>query len=113
LRHVVDRVSAQPALLAVLPVQVFQLLDAALKRRGRAIAVRLFAGPNFAFSVERLELAGPCVLPREIHPPNPRPEATVCAVTRGNIAELAATAFIALLVVFAVDSNNGVQKRTV
>jgi hypothetical protein len=48
-----------------------------------------------------------------MHPPNPRPEATVCAVTRGNIAELAATAFIALLVVFAVASNNGIQRRTV
>jgi hypothetical protein len=45
-----------------------------------------------------------------MHPPNP--EATVCAVTWGNIAELAATAFIALVVVFAVASNNGIQRRT-
>src|SRR5437016_8886002 len=35
--------------------------------------------------------------PREIRPPNPRSKATVCAVTTGNIAELAA--LIALLVV--------------
>ena len=31
----------------------------------------------------------------------------------GNIAALAATAFIALLVVFAVDSNNRIWRRTV
>ncbi len=41
----------------------------------------------------------PYVFYREIHPPTPRSEATVCAVTRGNIAELAPTAFVALLVV--------------
>ena len=38
-------------------------------------------------------------LHREIRPPTPRSEATVCAVTKGNIAELAASAFVALLVV--------------
>jgi hypothetical protein len=32
------------------------------------------------------------VLPREMRPPKPRPEATVCTMTRGNIAELIATA---------------------
>jgi hypothetical protein len=36
---------------------------------------------------------------RDIPPPTPRSEATVCAVTGGNIAELAATAFVALLIV--------------
>lgn len=41
-----------------------------------------------------------CHVPRrEIRPPTPRSEATVYAVTRGNIAELAATAFVALLLV--------------
>jgi len=50
---------------------------------------------------------------RKIHPPNPRAETTVCAVTRGNIAELAATAFVALLVRFAVGSNNRIQRSTV
>jgi hypothetical protein len=48
-----------------------------------------------------------------MHAPNPQPEAAVCAVTRGNIRKLAATAFIALIVVFAVASNNGIQRRTV
>ena len=36
---------------------------------------------------------------RDVPPPTPRSEATVCAVTGGNIAELAATAFVALLIV--------------
>jgi hypothetical protein len=36
---------------------------------------------------------------RDIPPPTPRSEATVCAVTGGNIAELAATAFVAPLIV--------------
>jgi len=35
---------------------------------------------------------------REIRPPTPHSEATVCAVTKGNIAELAATALVALLI---------------
>ena len=48
---------------------------------------------------QRLELCPPRVLHREIRPPTPRSEATVCAVTKGNIAELAASAFVALLVV--------------
>ena len=34
-----------------------------------------------------------------IRPPTPRSKATICAVTRGNIAELAATTFVALLIV--------------
>jgi hypothetical protein len=34
----------------------------------------------------------------EIRPPTPRSEATVCAVTRGNITELAATTFVALFI---------------
>jgi hypothetical protein len=42
-------------------------------------------------------------LPRKIHPPNLLPKGTVCAAIRG----LAATAFIAPPIVFAVDSNNG------
>jgi hypothetical protein len=55
--------------------------------------------PNFAFDFERLEPCPPSVLHREIRPPTPRSEATVCAVTRGNIREPAATAFVALLIV--------------
>lgn len=47
-----------------------------------------------------------------MHAPNPQPEAAVCAVTRGNIRKLAATAFIALIVVFAVASNNGIKDET-
>lgn len=39
-------------------------------------------------------------------PPTPRSEATVCAVTKGNIAELAAKAFVALIVVFAVERSD-------
>ena len=35
----------------------------------------------------------------DIRPPTPRSEATVCAVTIGNIVELAASGFVALLVV--------------
>jgi hypothetical protein len=46
---------------------------------------------------------------RDIPPPTPRSEATVCAVTGGNIAELAATAFVALLIVL----NDRIQRRTV
>ena len=55
--------------------------------------------PNFAFDFERLEPCPPSILHREIRPPTPRSEATLCAVTRGNIAELAATAFVPLLIV--------------
>jgi hypothetical protein len=33
-----------------------------------------------------------------LHPPSPRSEATVCAVTMGNITELSATAFILLFI---------------
>jgi hypothetical protein len=40
----------------------------------------------------------PYVFYREVRPPTPRLKATVCAVTRGNIAELAATAFVALFI---------------
>ena len=36
---------------------------------------------------------------RDIPPPTPHSEATLCAVTGGNIAELAETAFVALLIV--------------
>jgi hypothetical protein len=39
------------------------------------------------------------VLHREIRPPTPRSEATVCAVTMGNMAELVATVSVALLIV--------------
>ena len=38
---------------------------------------------EYAFDVERFELAGH-LFSREMHPPNPRPEATVCTVTRGH-----------------------------
>ena len=48
---------------------------------------------------------GLCDVQREMHPPTPRPEPTVCAMTAGKIAEPAATVFTALLVVFAVASN--------
>src|SRR5258707_6351328 len=40
----------------------------------------------------------PSVLHREIRPPIPRSKPTICAVTRGNIAELAATTFVALII---------------
>src|SRR5579863_6057782 len=50
--------------------------------------------------------------PREIRPPNLRSKPTVCAVTGGNIAELAATAFVALVVVLPVISNSRIQRRT-
>jgi hypothetical protein len=105
---------AEPPLLAVLPVPVAPVL-----RRGacddevETVAVRVLARPSFAFDVERLELASHVFSLAKIRPPNPRSKATVCVVTRGNIAELAATAFVALLVVFAVDSNNRIQRRTV
>jgi hypothetical protein len=42
------------------------------------------------------------VLHHEIRPPTPRSEATVFGVTRGNIAELAATAIVALLIVLVL-----------
>ena len=42
----------------------------------------------FESDTERLELSAPC-LEREIYPPTPRSEATVRAVTTGDIAELA------------------------
>jgi hypothetical protein len=45
------------------------------------------------------------VLEREIRPPTPRSEATVCAVTTGDIAELAATTVVALCPCFAVVSH--------
>jgi len=66
-----------------------------------------------AFDFERLEPRPPCVLHREIRPPTPRSEATVYEVTKGNIAKQAATALVALLIVFAVSSNDGIQRRTV
>jgi hypothetical protein len=49
-------------------------------------------GPSFAFDVEGLELAGHVFSIAEIRPPNPPSKATVCAMTKGNIAELAAIA---------------------
>ena len=48
-----------------------------------------------------------------IRPPTPRSKATICAVTRGNIAELAATAFVALLIVLLSVRNDRIQRRTV
>ena len=44
---------------------------------------------------------------RDIPPPTPRSGGTVCAVTGGNIAELAATAFVAPLVVLLSDRTIG------
>jgi len=38
--------------------------------------------PNFAFDFEGLKPCPPSVLHREIRPPTPRSEATVCEVTR-------------------------------
>ena len=38
---------------------------------------------EYAFDVERFELAGH-LFSREMHPPNPRPESTACAVTRAT-----------------------------
>lgn len=52
------------------------------------------------------------VLKREIRPPTPRSEATVCVVTTGNIAELTATTVVALRSCFAVVSNNWIQWRS-
>jgi hypothetical protein len=49
----------------------------------------------------------------EIRPPNPLAKPTICGVTRGSIAELAATPFVTQIVVFAVDSYNRIQRRTV
>jgi hypothetical protein len=49
---------------------------------------------------------------RKVRPPNPRLK-TAFAVISGNIAKLAAKAFVALLAGFAVDSNNRIQKSTV
>jgi hypothetical protein len=74
------------------------------------VAIRIFTGPRFACDVEPFELAGHVSPLAEIRPPNPRSKATVRAVSSGNIAALAATAFIALLVVFAVDSNNRIWR---
>jgi hypothetical protein len=74
------------------------------------VAVSIFAGPSFTFDVERLELADHVIHRREIRPPSPRSTPAVCTVTIGSIAELAATAAIALLVVFGVDSNNRIQR---
>jgi hypothetical protein len=54
---------------------------------------------------------------RDVPPPTPRSEATVCAVTGGNIAELAATAFVALLIVLLsgrrsdTEENSAVAER--
>jgi hypothetical protein len=75
--------------------------------------VEILAGASFAFDVERLELACHVFSIAKIRPPNQQSKATVCTMTRSNIAELAAIALVALLVVFAVDSNNRIQRRTV
>jgi hypothetical protein len=52
-----------------------------------------------AFDLERREPRPPRVRHREIRPPTPRSEATVYAVTKGNIAKLAAMAVVALIIV--------------
>jgi predicted CxxxxCH...CXXCH cytochrome family protein len=44
---------------------------------------------------------------------DPRSEATVCVVTRGNIAGTAATAFCSATNCFADGSNDRIQRRTV
>jgi hypothetical protein len=59
-----------------------------------------------------LSLPGMCS-PSRNPSSEPTVKTTVCAETTSNIAELAATAMIALLVVFAIDSNNRIQRRTV
>jgi hypothetical protein len=63
-------------------------------------------------------VAQPSANPPARSPRNPSSEPTAKGYglrgdTRGDIAERAATAFIALLIVFAVDSNNWIQRRTV
>jgi hypothetical protein len=58
------------------------------------------SSPNFAFDVERLEFAGYVFL------------VAVCAVIRGNVAELVATTFVALLNFFAAGSNDRVHGKT-
>ena len=47
--------------------------------------------------------------PSQIRPPNPQPKPTVWVATRGAIVDGATAALIALLVVFAVDSNNEID----
>lgn len=47
----------------------------------------------------------------KIRPLTPRSEATICAVTTGKIAELAATAFVALLIVL-LSVGDQIQRRT-
>jgi hypothetical protein len=75
----------QSALPAIIPVPVASIFD--LDAEDDEVEIVL----NFAFDFERLESHPPTVL--IAHPsPTPRLKATVCAVTRGNIAELDATA---------------------
>jgi hypothetical protein len=59
-----------------------------------------------------LSLPGMCS-PSRNPSSEPAVKTTVCAVTTSNTAELAATAFVTLVVVFAVDSNNRMRRRTV
>jgi hypothetical protein len=54
--------------------------------------------PKTQHDFERPEPCPPSVHHREIRPPIPRSKPTICAVTRGNIAELAATTFVALII---------------
>ena len=68
---------------------------------------------NFAFDFEGLKPRPPSVLHLEIRSPTPRSEATVCEVTKGNIAELAATTFVAQLIVLLSVRTMGYQRRTV
>ena len=66
---------------------------------------------NFAFDFERLESYPPTVL--IAHPSSdPTLKATVCAVTRGNIAEVAATVLSPPLIVLLSVRNDRIQGRT-
>lgn len=104
---------AEPTLLAVFPIPVAPVLRRGVRNNEvETVTVRVFSGPSFAFDVEGPELAGHVFSIAEIRPRNPQSKTTVCAMIRSNIAELAATAFVTLLVVFAVDSNNRIQRRT-
>src|SRR4029077_19084126 len=90
----------ESALLAVLPVPIAPVLRChAHDDKVKPIAIRYWPGRVSRSTSSGLSLPATMFLLCEIRPPNPRPKATVCAVTTGNIAELAATAFVALLVV--------------
>jgi hypothetical protein len=113
-RYILERAQTKPTLLAILPVPIVLVLRCgACDDEIETVAVGVLARPSFTFDIERSELAGHVFPLAKIRPPNPRLKPTVRAVTGGTIAELAATAFVALIVVFAVGSYNRIQRRTV